>query len=77
MTISKENINWIEYKKELQTAISNEQLWAKCKDKNTQYLHQGNVADLSLELQELDNGNYDFVLEKYDYDPEIFSPFLK
>ena len=23
------------------------------------------------------NGNYDFVLAKYDYDPEIFSPFLK
>lgn len=73
----KNHINWEEYKKDLIAAIDNERLWMKGSlDEDEENMHRDNYEKLKKELDLINHGNYDAVLEQYP-NPKVFNPFIE
>ena len=71
MKITAEMINWDAYRKSVEGTIANEEMWAL----GGSDFANDNIADLEEELEAIDNEDYDFILEKYDYD--VMKDYLK
>lgn len=72
----KERIDWEAYKANVKVAIKNEELWALgCTDDCNP--HEENIENLNQELEWLDEGNYDAVLDRYNHDESLFKPYIK
>lgn len=62
------DVDWGDYRKSVEGAISNERLWA------TEFSRE-NIADLEDELEMIDNEAYEDLLAKYD--DEVWEHHLK
>lgn len=72
----KERIDWEAYKANVKVAIKNEELWAVgCTDDYNP--HEENIGNLNQELEWLEEGNYNAVLDRYNHDESLFKPYLK
>lgn len=72
----KERIDWEAYKANVKVAIKNEELWALgCTDDYNP--HEENIENLNQELEWLDEGNYDAILDRYNHDESLFKSYLK
>ena len=60
-----DNINWTGYRKEIEQAISNEHLWAMGAGDDSM-LHEQNIEEYTEELENILEGNYNLVIEKYE-----------
>ena len=60
-----DNINWTGYRKEIEQAISNERLWAMGAGDDSM-LHEQNIEEYTEELENILEGNYNLVIEKYE-----------
>ena len=61
-------IDWEDYRENVENSIRNERLWA------TEF-SRGNIADLEYELELIDNEEYDELLDMYDDD--VWKRYLK
>ena len=71
--ITAELIDWNAYRESIENAIKNESLWAL----GGSDFAEDNIADLEEDIEAIDDEDYDFILEKYEYDDDIFQDFLK
>lgn len=69
--ITAEMIDWDAYRKSVEGAIANENLWLLG---GSDYA-EDNIAELEEELECIDDEDYDTILDKYDDD--VFEDFLK
>lgn len=69
--ITAEMIDWDAYRISVEGAIANEELWAL----GGSDFAEDNIAELEKELECIDDGDYDTILDKYDYD--VLKDFLK
>ena len=60
-----ENINWTAYRKDVEQAISNERLWAMGAGNDAE-LHEQNIEELTEELENMLEGNYQMIIDKYE-----------
>lgn len=60
-----ENINWTAYRKDVERTISNERLWAMGAGDDAE-LHEQNIEELTEELENIIEGNYQMVIDKYE-----------
>lgn len=73
--MTKEQINWQEYRKELTASLSNERLWALGHN-GTNNPHLQNIEDIEEELRAIDIADYDAIIERHSDIPEFFNDFL-
>lgn len=71
MKITAEMIDWDAYRKSVEGTIANENMWAL----GGSDFADDNIAELKEELEAIDDEDYDFILEKYDYD--VMKDYLK
>ena len=71
MKITAEMIDWDAYRKSVEGTIANENMWAL----GGSDFADDNIAELEEELEAIDDEDYDFILEKYDYD--VMKDYLK
>lgn len=64
--ITAEMVDWVAYRKSIEDAISNEKIWALG---GSEF-----IVELENELECIDNGDYDTILDKYD---DVFEYYLK
>lgn len=69
--ITAEMIDWDAYRISVEGEIANEELWAL----GGSDFAEDNIAELEEELECIDNGDYDTILDKYDYD--VMKEYLK
>lgn len=60
-----DNINWTAYRKDVEQAISNERLWAMGAGEDVE-LHEQNIEELTEELENIIEGNYQMIIDKYE-----------
>lgn len=60
-----DNINWAEYRKEIEGTIRNERLWAMGAGEDAS-IHEDNIEELTEELDNIINANYRMVIDKYE-----------
>lgn len=72
----KERIDWDAYKAEVKASIKNEELWMLGSTGECSF-HEENLKNLRQGLEWLEDGNYDAVLQHYEYDEEVFRDFFK
>ena len=69
--MKKEQIDWQAYRKGLVSSLSNERLWSLgCNSEEN--FHLENIADLEDEIEAIDRGDFDMILEKHEEFPELF-----
>jgi hypothetical protein len=61
----KDRIDWVSFKSELQSSLQNEKLWA-LGDESNESVHLENMARIEHEIQCIEDGDYDSILEYYD-----------
>ena len=61
----KDRIDWASFKSELQSSLQNEKLWA-LGDESNESVHLENMARIEHEIQCIEDGDYDSILEYYD-----------
>lgn len=71
MKITAEMIDWDAYRKSVEGTIANENMWAL----GGSDFADDNIAELEEELEAIDDEDYDFILDKYDYD--VMKDYLK
>lgn len=74
--MKKEQINWKEYGKELQASLSNERIWALGHCINEKNPHIQNMEDIKEELKDLEQSDYDKIIDRHEDTPEYFDDFL-
>ncbi|KAA3694442.1 hypothetical protein [Bacteroides salyersiae] len=73
--MKKEQIDWQAYRKGLVSSLSNERLWSLgCNSEEN--FHLENIADLEDEIEAIDRGDFDMILEKHEEFPELFDDCL-
>ena len=60
-----DNINWTADRKDIEHAISNERLWVMGAGNDAE-LHEQNIEELTEELENILEGNYQLVIDKYE-----------
>lgn len=60
-----DNISWTAYRKDVEQSISNERLWLMGAGDDA-YLHEKNIEELTEELENIIEGNYQMVIDKYE-----------
>ena len=68
--ITAKMIDWEAYKDHLKDSISNERIWGLG---GSQFANQ-NIAEFELELEDIEDEDYDLILDKYD--DEFFEDYL-
>jgi hypothetical protein len=71
MKITAEMIDWDAYRKSVEGTIANEEMWAL----GGSDFAEDNIAELKEELEYIADGDYDEILDKYDYD--VMKDYLK
>ena len=72
----KERIDWEAYKADVKVAVKNEELWSLgCTDNYNP--HEENIENLNQELEWLEEGNYDAILDRYNHDESLFKHYIK
>jgi hypothetical protein len=71
MKITAEMIDWDAYRKSVEGTIANEEMWAL----GGSDFAEDNIAELKEELECIADGDYDEILDKYDYD--VMKDYLK
>lgn len=66
--ITYKDVDWEDYRKNVEGSISNERLWA------TEFSRK-NIADFEDELDMIDNKEFEELFNKYDID--VWKPYLK
>lgn len=75
--LKKEQTDWTAYRLELTAAVSNERIWALgYHGEDDSNPHIENYSKLEEELEALDNGDYDPVLDLHNDTPGYFDDFL-
>lgn len=69
--ITAEMIDWDAYRISVEGTIANEEMWAL----GGSDFAEDNIAELEEELECIDDGDYDTILDKYDYD--VMKEYLK
>lgn len=60
-----DNINWTAYRKDVEGTISNERLWMMGGGEDAS-IHEDNIKELTEELENIIEGNYQMVIDKYE-----------
>lgn len=75
MNIKTTDINWQEYRKELEASLSNERLWALGTTGN-ENPHLHNIEEIEKELNAIDNADYETVIGMHEDTPGYFDEHL-
>lgn len=73
--MEKEKIDWQKYRKDLIGSLSNERIWA-LGHTGGYNPHLDNISRYEIELEFLDEEDYDTILEMYSDTPDYFNDFL-
>lgn len=73
--MKKKEINWKAYHKDLQASLSNERIWALGYT-DSPNPHLQNIEEIEEELKDLEQLNYDGIINKHSDTPEYFNDFL-
>ena len=60
-----DNINWTAYRKDVEGTIRNERLWMMGAGEDAS-IHEDNIKELTEELENIIEGNYQMVIDKYE-----------
>lgn len=61
-----DNINWTAYRKEIEGTIRNERLWMMGAGEEAASIHEDNIKELTEELENIIEGNYQMIIDKYE-----------
>ena len=73
--MEKEKIDWQKYRENLVGSLSNERLWALGQTGGYNP-HLDNILRLNIEIESIDEEDYDTILMMYSDTPEFFDDFL-
>ena len=73
--MEKEKIDWKEYHKDLLGSLSNERLWSKAVVDGFNP-HLENIYSLENEIENIEQGNYDEIINLHTDTPDYFDDFL-
>ena len=73
--MKKEEINWNAYHEDLQASLSNERIWV-LGFTGTPNPHLQNIVKIEEELKDLEQSNYDGIINRHSDTPEYFNDFL-